>query len=721
MRRIHVSYRLPISFENKNGKTVPKPSAGGLATALSSTAIVGGEKDLWLGVSDISASKWSALKGQIESDFELVPIFFTSQLNSAFYKGFSNSVLWPLFHYFPSFVEFKESSLSAYQRANAEMAQKVAECYREGDLIWIHDYHFLLLPGMVRSLLPNAKIGFFLHIPFPNIEVFRLLPSEVKCLLLEGMMGANLIGFQTWGYATNFVECIARVLGRSHSAYRFEKGGYWSQVGIFPISIDFDKFYSAYDDPVSASFRSGLRLRFKDHRMIFSVDRLDYTKGVMYRLNAFELFLERHPELLGRVVFCLVIVPSREEIQKYGERRQLIEQIVNRINGLYIEAGHVPVVYLYQSVSFQELIGYFTSADLALISPVRDGMNLVAKEFVASRKDQLGVLMLSELAGASDELQDALLFNPLDTAQMADQIHIALEMPDFEQKRRMQSMQAYIRKHTVFHWADDFLHGLEQSCSPSASQESACEEVTDDLIARFRSARRRLFLFDYDGTLVGFHPQPEMAAPDPELKSLLENLGSQSENVVAIVSGRDRKSLDDWLGDLPLTLIAEHGAYVKQGSWKSFMAPMPTWKEDIKGIMKRFADMHAESFVEEKSVGIAWHYRKMEVANGFAASRALIGQLRSYLMDAKAMVIDGNRVVEVKPINSDKGNAISKVFNLDEFDCVLAIGDDRTDEDMFDALGNSGAFTVKVGLGQTSAHYRVEGIAQVIALLKSLV
>lgn len=720
MRKIHVSYRLPISFETKGGKTVPKPSAGGLATALNSVGSNGDSKDLWLGVADISRSKWDSLASEIQTEFELGPIFLPSSLHAAFYKGFSNSVLWPLFHYFPSFVEFKDAYLEAYKQANAEMAQMVVQCYREGDLIWIHDYHFMLLPGLVRKQLPDAKIGFFLHIPFPNFEVFRLLPSEVKAMLLQGVMGASLVGFQTWGYAGSFMECVQKVLGKNHIAYRFEEVAHACKVGVFPISIDFEKFHAAYDDPATTRCREELRRAFGDRKIIFSVDRLDYTKGVMYRLQAFDLFLEQHPEWKGKVVFVLVIVPSREEIQKYWERRQMIELNINRINQLHGNYHYTPVVYHYQTVSFAKLTGFFSIANLALISPVRDGMNLVAKEFVATRKDQKGVLMLSELTGAAEELQEAILFNPLDTKQMAEQIHRSLLMDEAEQAQRMRRMQAYLRKHTVFHWVSSFLGSLSEQNGQQLPLDCIDAGQISNLLSDFASAEKRLILLDYDGTLVRFYPQPDMAKPDDKLKGLLSRIAHDSRTKVAIVSGRDHITMDRWFGDLPLDLIAEHGAFIKQSQWRSQISKPPAWREEIKAMMNSFAETHQGSFVEEKPLGIAWHYRKMEDRVGFDASRALLGQLKSYLLDMKAVVLDGNKVVEVKPAGSDKGQVLANAFAIPDYEFVLAIGDDRTDEDLFDALDDGKAYTIKVGAGPTKARCRLHGVDDVIALLSLL-
>jgi trehalose 6-phosphate synthase/phosphatase len=720
MQKIHVSYRLPISFETKGGKKSPKPSAGGLATALISAGSVGDAKDLWLGIADISKEQWESLASQIHSDFTLVPVFLAPTVDAPFYKGFSNSVLWPLFHYFPSFVEFKDDYLDAYKQANEEMAKQVIACYKEGDLIWIHDYHFLLLPQLVRKALPEANIGFFLHIPFPNFEVFRLLPTDVKTLLLQGVMGSSLIGFQTWGYASNFTECVQKVLGRSHSAYLFEGSGHSTKVGVFPISIDFDKFSDAYDDPATVGAREELRREFGDVKIIFSVDRLDYTKGVMYRLHAFDLFLEQHPEWRGKVVFILVIVPSREEIQKYWERRQMIEQNIIRINRLHGNYHYTPIVYHYRSISFAKLTGFFSFASLALISPVRDGMNLVAKEFVATRKDQKGVLMLSELTGAADELREALLFNPLDTKQMAEQIHSALTMPEQEQMQRMQRMQAYLRKHDVFHWVDHFLSCLKETSTQKPILHWIDSTQTLSLLAQYFKAEKRLILLDYDGTLMRFFLKPELAEPTLELKDLLARLARHTHTTVAIVSGRDQQTMERWFGDLPIELVAEHGAFVKQGTWKAPISRPPAWREDVCEMMTRFAESHEGSFVEKKPLGIVWHYRNMDERSGFEASRALIGQLKSYLLETKAVVLDGNKVVEVKSSRSDKGQVLVNLFDRNEYDFVMAIGDDRTDEDLFEVLDDGVAFTIKVGPEPTKARYRLQGVAEVIALLSQL-
>lgn len=720
MRKIHISYRLPVSFETQGGQTIPKSSSGGLATALSSITAGESTGDLWIGVADINSRKWSEVAPQIRSDFELVPVFLPPNIHSAFYKGFSNSVLWPLFHYFPSYIEFREDYFEAYQHANNAIAQKLLECYQPGDLVWIHDYHLMLVPAIARQHLPDAKIGFFLHIPFPNFEVFRLLPVEAKEALLRGVLGSSLLGFQTWGYASSFMDCVQQVLGKHHEAYVLEEKAHQCKIGAYPISIDFAKFWNAYDHPVSLQCREEVRSTFPDKKIIFSVDRLDYTKGVMNRLNAFELFLQQYPEWKGRVVFILVVVPSRDEINKYWERRQMIELNISRINGLYGNYSYTPVVYQYQSIPFEKMAGLFSVADLTFISPIRDGMNLVAKEFVATRQDGAGVLMLSELAGAAHELGEAMLFNPLDTKQMAEQIHHSLKMPLDEQRQRMRQMQTYIRKHNVFHWAKDFLDTLCNSETSPLPTKQLQPHQAQVLCQAFTAAQKRLILLDYDGTLVNFCPKPELAIPDQQLLDLLAHLGADSRNDVAIVSGRDHATIEKWLGDLPLTLVAEHGAYIKRPHWQSKHPATPTWQAEIRQLMTRFAEAHFGSFVETKSSGIAWHYRNMDDKAGFQASRLLIGHLKSYLQGTKAVVLDGNKVVEVKSCLSDKGQVLTHTFGQQDYDFILAIGDDRTDEDLFEALDRD-AYTLKVGTGITKARYRVGTVNDVRSLLTSFV
>lgn len=720
MKIITVSYRLPLSIKKQNRKTTITQSAGGLATAVLSYTEKSDKNLTWVGVADFEKNTWDHHKDSFPKTFDIEPVFLDKKLNKNFYNIFSNSVLWALFHYFPSYMEYNDEAFEAYKTANEIVAEKVNALYEPGDIIWIHDYHFLGLAKLVREQHTDAKIGYFLHIPFPNFEIFRILPNKVKKYILEGVLGANLAGFHTWDNAMHFTECVEKILGLPQRGFVFSQESHRTRVGSYPISIDFDKFHDAYDKPEVGTLRDEIKGLYQDKKIIFSVDRLDYTKGINNRLYAFENFLLKHPEWKEKVVFLVVIVPSREEIGKYGERKRMIELNVGRINGVMGNYKWTPVVYQYQSVDFNRLIALYSSADVALISPVRDGMNLVAKEYVAARKDRRGVLILSSMAGAAKELQEAITINPFDTELIGERINQALLMEEPEQERRMERMQRYIKKHDVFLWATKFLSDTEDMHDHDNKAEPLKGEAKEEILLKYETAHKRLLLLDFDGTLVNLERRPELAVPGETLKTLLANLAADPKNEVWIVSGRDRSFLEQHLGHINLGLIAEHGGWIKRDEWEPVIQSVGSWKEQVTGIMEEYADTNSESFVEVKEFGVAWHYRNVDNKQGFLMSRELLALLKNQLHNDPVQIIDGNKVIEVKHYMAHKGTTCRNNILCGEYDFAIAFGDDKTDEDLFEQLSGPNDFSVKVGPGNTVAKYRVESVEEVTAFLAKL-
>lgn len=717
MRIINISYRLPISLKKKGDKIELKPSDGGLATAIRSLKTEGKEL-LWTGVADFSRSDFENGKSQLKEVFKIQPLFLDKTLNNGFYKGFSNAVLWPLFHYFPSFVEFNDDHYQKYIEANQFIADQIATFGREDDVYWIHDYQLIPLAGMLRKEFPKAKIGYFLHIPFPSFELIRLIPKYARNYLLNSMLGADLIGFHTHEYAIHFLNSIQMSEGIRHKQYELRFKHRNIKIGVFPISVDFEKFNSSYEHSLVIKHREELKELYKDKKTIFSVDRLDYTKGIVYRLKGYKKFLQKHPEWRGKIVFQLVAVPSRTDIFRYIERKQMIELLISEINGEYGSMSWTPIVYQYNQLKYHEMLGLYTNCNIALISPLRDGMNLVSKEFVASRKDLNGVLLLSDLTGAAKELTDALLFNPLDENEIADKIHQALEMQPEEQKLRMMRMQKQIKKFDIHHWGNSFMEQLINNTFNHHEPKTLDFESRNHLLSQYQRAKKRLILLDYDGTLTGYKSNPELAVPESEILEIINGLSKQTGNQVAIVSGRKKETLDEWFGHLPVVLIAEHGAYVKRTQWKACITEKPNWTSGVKGILNAYTESCEGSFIEEKSYSLGWHYRNCREENGFAQSRDLLKTLDRYLSDSNATIVDGNKIIEIKPIQFNKGQTVLMAFDISEFDFILVIGDDKTDEDMFDALNPYGAHSIKVGKSGSNALYRLETIQMVISMLQ---
>ncbi|GAB3891772.1 bifunctional alpha,alpha-trehalose-phosphate synthase (UDP-forming)/trehalose-phosphatase [Spirosoma agri] len=721
-RLLIISYRLPFSFKTENRVTSVKQSAGGLVTAVKSLDLpASAPKPVWVGCADFSPRVWEKYKHLVNDDFEYVPVFLDKTTNKGFYNGFSNSVLWPLFHYFPSYVDYHDEDLNAYQAANQAVCDKVVELLQPDDLIWVHDYHFLPLPMLIRQNKPSATIGFFLHIPFPSYEILRLLPEKCRNYLLNGLLGANLVGFHTTDYRVHFLRSAQLSLGLAHRLGTIENGQTKVQTGAFPIGINYNLFHDAAADQAVVQERLDLKRSYPD-KLIFSVDRLDYTKGVMQRLDALEALLRQHSEWLGKLVFILVVVPSRDQIQTYGERKQMIEQAVGRINGLFGTLTWLPIVYRYSDVTFSQLVALYTACDIALITPVRDGMNLVAKEFVASRQDQQGVLILSELTGAANELGEALLVNPLDEYEVADQLLYALAMSPDEQRQRMITMQERVASYDVKQWATDFIDALlTTQQDEQASRVILLEgDAKQTMLDQYAQAKSRLIVLDYDGTLVEFTTEPELASPTPAVIDRLSKLAANPDNKVLVISGRPEKTLEKWLGHLPISLVAEHGATSKQdGVWIRNEASDERWKETIRPLLTDFASRCKGSFIEEKEASLAWHYRGANQQMGFKRSRELV-DLLEHILPSDLRLLDGQKVIEVKSQETNKGKIARQWATAQPYSFVLVMGDDQTDEDMFSALATITPYTVKIGPKPTQAHYRLNDVAQALSVLDEL-
>jgi trehalose 6-phosphate synthase/phosphatase len=727
-RLVLVSNRLPYQLQEKKDKVTIKQSDGGLVTALKSyfedeTREKVFSHKIWVGSADFPETRWQKYTKQKDGQgyFHIEPIFIEPRTYNKYYNGFCNATLWPLFHYFTSYVIYDEEAFAKYEEVNKLFAEKLLTILRPGDVLWIHDYHLFLLPELIREKLPDATIGFFLHIPFPSYEIFRLLHREWKQKLVRGMLGADLIGFHTHEYVQHFLKTVRMVMGHDHQFRGIALGNRTVKVDLFPLGIDYDLFHKAVQRPSTVKVREEIQRNFADRKIIFSVDRLDYTKGVTHRLRGFEKFLDKYPEWREKVVFILVVVPSRVIISKYNERRKLIEEHVGRINGKHSTLQWQPVIYRYSHLQFDELCALYQVADVGLITPLRDGMNLVAKEYIASRAGQKGVLILSELAGAASELGEALLVNPMDEVEMADAIYQALTMSPAEQRHKIAMMQKRLIDYDVRDWVNDFLQQLADVKKEQRMQESKfiTPAVASEIAGEYRNAKRRCLFIDYDGTLVPFARHPREAAPGKEVIQLLRNLSADERSVVTIISGRDSSVLEEWFHDLPVNLVAEHGASIKKNGnpWIHENPADQGWKQIIRPTLELFAQRSPGSFIEEKNHTLAWHYRNVERDLGFIRSRELLDSLFHLIRNASLQVIDGNKVIEVRVAGVDKGAAATKLLAESCSDFTLVIGDDKTDEDMFRALSDK-AITIKVGHGHTQARYSIPRQADVIPFFK---
>jgi len=728
-RLIIISNRLPFSIEKNDHGVSVRQSSGGLVSAIKSYFERPDQQSgsftekVWVGSMDANEEDWQAAneQGQLPSDFKIEPIFPDKETYEDYYNGFSNSTLWPLFHYFPSLADYKKDYFESYREINQLFAEKIIQNYRQGDVIWVHDYQLMLLPQMIREKLPDATIGFFLHIPFPSYEIFRLIPTKWKRALLQGVLGADLVGFHTHDYAQHFIQSCKMILKVENQFTDILFRDRIIKTDLFPIGIDYQKFRDAITDEAVIGIATGLEEKFYNQKILFSVDRLDYTKGLEYRLDGFDEFLCEYPEWKEKVVFILNIIPSRDVIPAYMQRKSRIEEKVSTINGKYSSLHWQPVIYRYNHLAFEELCALYQVADVALITPLRDGMNLVAKEYIASCIDK-GVLILSELTGAASELGEAIMVNPTDVEEVADSISDALTMHLIEQRSRLSYMQRRIADYNVFKWINEFLGCLQETKEEQEGMKINLlkEDSARKMAGDYSKAQRRCILLDYDGTLSPIQRMPSMAAPTDELIELLAQLCKDEKNDVVIISGRDAQTLEQWLGKLPVSLVAEHGAAIKRKGeeWKEQASMASEWKDKIRPMMQLFVDRCAGSFIEEKKSTLAWHYRNTHPDLGFNRSRELRNNLLQLTGNTPLQVIDGNKVLEVRLIGVDKGTtALNMVRQLNpEF--VLCIGDDTTDEDMFRSISDEKGYTIKVGRGNTAAEYTILSQKDVLPFLK---
>ncbi|MBI5230672.1 MAG: bifunctional alpha,alpha-trehalose-phosphate synthase (UDP-forming)/trehalose-phosphatase [Coriobacteriales bacterium] len=722
-RLISVSNRLPVQVEKRRGVLSFRTSAGGVATGLSS--VLKSRESVWVGWSDtpsnLSDKELKTVENVLRTEHGCLPVTLSRREVSGFYQGFSNSVLWPLFHHMTVFAEFEPEFWNDYKSANQRFADVIIGEYKPGDIIWIHDYQLMLLPGLIREKIPDAQIGFFLHIPFPAFEMFRILPWRRE--LVDGLLGADLVAFHTEDYAHHFLESAKRLRGVDDRFGRLEVEGRAVMVRALPMGIDFKRYRDAADTPAARRERDGLLSASAGAKVILSVDRLDYTKGIPERLHAFDAFLERYPKWRGKVRLVALTVPSRTRVKRYLELKDEVDRLVGVVNGRWGTVDWTPVSYMYRSLPFERLVGLYSAAAVGLVTPLRDGMNLVAKEFVAANSGGTGVLVLSEMAGAAQELTDVVMVNPYDRNMVIEGIAEALEMPEHEQISRLDAMSAHLETHDVYRWAHEFIEALDAArCTQLALTEHPLNpEQRKRLLVDATAHGRRSVILDYDGTLVPFASRPEDAAPDGELLMLLDGLAVTKGTSVTILSGRDRDSLDRWFGKLPVAMVAEHGAWLKEpfDDWVAAAPLDETWKEDVRPILER-ATAHAPgSFIEEKEFSLVWHYRNADPDTAEERVRTASEALGPIAAGRKLALLEGAKVLEVKVDGVDKGRAAHLHMGHSEEEFVLIAGDDRTDESMFE-VAPPWAWTVKVGSGRTRAKFSVDSWREVRALLGEL-
>lgn len=729
-RLIVVSARLPVSLEQCGDGFRASPSPGGLATTLRSVAA---ERELiWVGWPGavVPEAFQPQVSYQLATHGDLRAVFLTPEELQHFYEGTSNRLLWPLFHNLRDRAHYDRASWEVYSAVNARFADEVASIAEPGDVIWVHDYQLALVPQMLRQRgVTQCALGFFLHIPFPGSATYRTLP--VREAVLRGMLGADLVSFHAYEYANHFRSSCLRVLGYDSDPEVVFLPGHMVRLGVHPIGIDPEEIRQMSDRPEVAAEYQSLKKQYEGKKVIVGVDRLDYTKGLAEKLEAFSLLLEQHPEWREKAVLIQIASPSRTGVPEYQELKRTVDELVGRVNARFGGLSYTPVVYMNQNVSRDRLTALYRLADVAMVTPLRDGMNLICLEYVAARSEVPGVLLLSEFTGAASSLPGAQLVNPYNVDDMAHRLHGALEGHQAD-ATSFAYMKQFVESNTAAYWAEHFLsdlertyHDLRQGVS-RLSLAGATDGPAPAPAERFLSAKKPLLFLDYDGTLQPHARWPEEAMPSDRVRRLLGDLAAVAK--VYVVSGRPADVLDDWLGDLPIGMVCEHGLATREpnAAWERSERPDPELlREMALPVLDDFTARTPGSRVEVKAASIAWHYRGVDPHLGSWRANELMGVLEERLQGVPLFVLHGSRVIEVRDAALSKGRAALRLLASNPgVDAAFCAGNDTTDEEMFEALSrveSPAVLTCRIGSRSTRAQSYLEGPDELIRVLEGWV
>lgn len=721
---ILASNRLAVSVSSSADGFSFTPSVGGLATGLSSFSQR--SDSLWVGWSGVADDTLSSqereyIRRTLRNEYKSVTVPMDQKDLDTFYYGFCNNVIWPLFHYFPTYVQYDPVAWESYYEINKRFFQAIREVAEPDDHIWIHDYQLMLLPAMVREELPDARIGFFLHIPFPSYELFRLLPWRQE--LLKGMLGADLVGFHTYDYARHFLSSIRRLLGLDNNLGVVRDRNRMSKIDVFPMGIDYEKYSAAREnDAVNAEVET-VQASVSNRKVILSVDRLDYSKGIPNRLQAYSSFLEQFPEYHGHVELVMIVAPSRTEVPRYQRLKRELDQLVSTINGQYGTIDWVPIKYFFRAFPFERLCALYCCADVLLVTPVRDGMNLIAKEYVAARTDLRGTVVLSETAGAAREMSESLVVNPSDIRTIATRIRDALERDPQDEIQGNKRIHDRLKRYDVHFWARDFMDKLDGIVESRENLRNRRLRGNDHrlVLDKFVQAERRLIFLNYDGTLVEFGDGSSESRPNERLLENIARLAADERNEVVIVSSRPREDLEQWFYDTHVGLVAEYGVWIRPygEDWNLIEQLDNEWKDMIRPVLERHSVRTPGSRVEESEFSLGWSYGHAEPELASVRKSELRDALLSLTGNLNLSILEGQKALEIKSSEISKGRAALRWLQADDWDFVFAVGDDWSDEELFSVLPED-SYSIKVGVDISHARFFLENEAQVRDLIRDM-
>ncbi|KAI5440394.1 alpha,alpha-trehalose-phosphate synthase [UDP-forming] 1 isoform X2 [Lathyrus oleraceus] len=711
-RLLVVANRLPVSAVRKGEDSWSlEISAGGLVSALLGVKEFEARWIGWAGV-DVPDEVGQKTLTEALAEKRCIPVFLTEDIVHRYYNGYCNNILWPLFHYLGLPQEDRlattrgfQSQFDSYQVANQMFADVVNKVYEEGDIVWCHDYHLMFLPQCLKKFNSKMKVGWFLHTPFPSSEIHRTLPSRSE--LLRAVLAADLVGFHTYDYARHFVSACTRILGLEATPEGVEDQGKLTRVAAFPIGIDSDRFIRALDTSNVQNPIKDLQERFKGRKVMLGVDRLDMIKGIPQKLLAFEKFLEDNVEWHDKVVLLQIAVPTRTDVPEYQKLTSQVHEIVGRINGRFGSLSAVPIHHLDRTLDFNSLCALYAVTDVALVTSLRDGMNLVSYEFVACQEKKKGVLILSEFAGAAQSLgAGALLVNPWNITIVAKAISKALNMPSAEREKRHRHNFHHVTTHTAQEWAETFVSELNDTVVEAQlrTKQVPPRLPTDKAIQQYLTSTNRLLILGFNGTLTepverkGDQLKEMELSVHPELKLPLKKLCSDPNTTVVVLSGSGRKILDENFKEYDTWLAAENGMFLNSsnGEWMTTMPEQLNmeWVDSVKHIFEYFTERTPRSHFEEREASLVWNYRHADVEFGKLQARDMLQHLcTGPISNASVEVVQGSRSVEVRAAGVTKGAAIDRILGeivhcksmTTPIDYVLCIGHFLAkDEDIYD-------------------------------------
>ncbi len=718
-RVIFCSRRLPFSIHKRKNRYIFEETAGGVASAIGS--VYQAYDSIWIGEPDLPAragrSAADSARKQLPEQHACLPVFFKESVQQA--DAFCEQTLWPLFHYRPESCRFEEEGWAAYVQFNKRYFESIRPHLRKNDTIWIHDYQLLLLPALVRKEFPDATIGLFLHSPFPSFEIFRLLPWRAQ--ILNGMLGADLIGFHIYEYTRHFQSCLFRILGLEAKLGSVMTGDRIVHTDSFSLGVDFNSFKTIRATSAYRRKTDQLLATTGGLQTVLAVDRLDPSRGILEKLNMIESLLQTHTAFHCKVVFLLRTFGNQAtpELRTYAES---VGKRIETLNQRFAKADWTPIIHQHRQCSRTEMAALYNVADVLLVGSLRDGMNLIGKEYVAARESDRGVVVLSELAGGARELSEAIIINPHDRVGCVAALETALKMPIRKQVATFASMRHRQLRNTALNWSVTFLESLRTIKTKQAAIRSRSfnNKTAASALSAYQTARKRLILLDYNGTLV---PVPKDGRTKPPPAALLNTLGRiarNSHNRIAIITDNSRDLIERWFEKAPIDLIAcSDAAYRSSGKWTTFQELSTAWQEEALPILEKYVIRTPGSYIDIKRYALIWHFENAEKELGEVRSRELLEDLRSFAGMENLQINDSGRLVEIRNAESHKASMLKAYMDDHKWDFIFAAGDDQSNEAMFQILPPD-ACTIRIGSTLTSAHYNLADHSRLLAFLQDL-